>query len=305
MLLRNGHLNTIYTSLFRKAPNISFERKRISTHDEDFLDLDYIRNGNKRIAILCHGLEGSSASKYISGISEELLKINFDICAMNYRFCSGEINLTPQLYHSGYTIDLHTTVQEVEKNYDSIAIIGFSLGGNLLLKYLGDGALPLSKKIHNGCAISAPIDLHGSSIVMKRLQNFLYTRRFLKSLFQKLKLKNKQFPEIFNLKFMSQINNVMDFDDYYTGPLNGFKDAIDYYTQCSSLQFLSNINLPTLLVNSYDDPFLSKNCYPKRGDLDNNENLTLEYPRYGGHVGFYQKGSTWNEKRIIEFLDFS
>lgn len=301
-LLRNGHFNTIRTAIFRKAPRVEFKRERITTHDKDFLDLDLIQKGNKKIAILCHGLEGSSGSKYISGTSHILSSNGFDICAMNYRFCSGEINLTPQLYHSGFTIDLNTVIEHLLPQYEEIYLIGFSLGGNLVLKYVGDQKFNLSSKIQAACAVSVPMNLYSSSIKMLRFQNVLYTKRFLKTLFEKLRLKHQQFPGNFDLQHIPKVKNVLDFDEYYTGPLNGFSGAVDYYTQCSSKQFLENIEVPTLIINALDDPFLAEDCFPSSKEI-NNEQLTLSYPKYGGHVGFFQNSMyCWEEEQISQFL---
>jgi len=302
LLLRSGHFNTIYTSLARKEPPIDFYRERIATHDDDFLDLDFVKQGNRKIAILCHGLEGSSASKYISGTSHILSQNGFDICAMNYRFCSGEINRTPQMYHSGWTIDLDTVVQHIEALYDEIFLVGFSLGGNLVLKYGGEKTINKTKKLKGIASVSVPMNLLSSSLQMLKLENRLYTKRFLKTLNVKVKQKSEQFPDFFDTSHIKKIRTVLDFDDYYTGPLNGYKDARDYYEQCSSDQFLKDIEVPTLIVNSYDDPFLGPKCYPSDKEIGNSNVSTL-YTKYGGHVGFKQSTLyCWEEERICEFL---
>ncbi len=301
LMLRNGHLNSIYTALFRKPPVVQYTRVRIPTHDSDFIDLDLIRAKNDKVAILCHGLEGSSDSQYMRGTSDLLSKNGFDICAMNYRYCSGEINLTPQLYHSGFTVDVNTTIAFLEDSYQEIYLVGYSLGANLVLKYLGDGVFKINTKIKKACAISVPMHLESSSIKMLRRQNFLYTRRFLKTLKAKLKSKHLQFPNHFDLRHIEKIRNVWDFDEFYTGPLNGFEDARDYYNQCSSLQFVHNIETPTLIINAKDDPFISERCFPTAKQINNTLVKTC-YPKYGGHVGFYAKEFCWEERRILDFL---
>ena len=302
LLFRNGHSNTIFTSIFRSVPKVDFRRVRMVTHDEDFIDLDLLKSGSNKLAILCHGLEGSAASKYISGTADILHNNGYDICAMNYRYCSGEINLTPQLYHSGWTTDLHSVVNHLEASYSEIVLVGFSLGGNVVLKYVGDQKYQLSPKLRAICSISVPMHLHSSSIKMLRRQNYFYTRKFIHTLLEKLKIKHKQFPDIFKLEHIPKIKNVLDFDEYYTGPLNGFTGAIDYYTQCSSKQFLSHIEIPTLIVNAIDDPFLSTACFPSDAEINNSFIHTL-YPKFGGHVGFYQNGThCWEEEQILKFL---
>lgn len=301
-MLRSGHLNTMYTALYRKEPQVSFERERITTHDNDFLDLDFIKKDASKLAILCHGLEGSSSSKYISGTAHILSMKGFDICAMNYRFCSGEINRTPQMYHSGWTIDLDTVLRHVENDYDEVYLIGFSLGANLVLKYGGEQKFSLSPKVKAIAAVSVPLNLLSASLEMLRWDNIFYTKRFLRTLNHKIRLKHEQFPKHFNIEHLPEIKTVLDFDDYYTGPLNGFKDARDYYKQCSSDQFLPNIKVPTLIINAIDDPFLGPLCYPSAETIGNSKVSTI-YTRYGGHVGFYQSGLyCWEEEKIADFF---
>ena len=144
---RNAHLNTIYSSQFRKIKPLSFQRERIETPDNDFLDIDFLENESKKIVVLCHGLEGSSASKYVQATASLLSAHGYAIAAMNYRFCSGEINRQLITYHSGRTEDLHTVINRVLPDYTSVYLVGFSLGGNLVLKYNGDGIFPLHPKM--------------------------------------------------------------------------------------------------------------------------------------------------------------
>ena len=300
---RYGHINTIFTALLKKPPKSEFNRERIETPDGDFLDIDKINNHSEDLLVLCHGLEGSSKSRYVRSTSHLFASKGFDICAMNYRYCSGEINRTPQLYHSGYTIDLNTVLNHVEKPYKNIYIIGFSLGGNLVLKYAGKRGRKINQKIKAICAISAPLHLHSSSLEIMKFENYVYTKKFLITLIKKLKLKKKQFPNHFDLSTLSKVRNVYDFDEYFTGPLNGFADAKDYYAQCSSLQFLENISVPALIINARDDHFLSDLCYPTDDKIGNNANVHYVYPQYGGHVGFYQKETyCWNENLALGFF---
>ena len=300
---KNRHFNTIYSSLFRRIKRIPFKRKRIETSDNDFLDVDLIDNGSKKIVILCHGLEGSSNSKYILATAKLLSKNGYSIAAMNYRFCSGEINRQLITYHSGKTDDLHTVINYVLPNYDAIYLVGFSLGGNLILKYNGDGLFPLSSKIKASVAISVPIDLKGSSISLQKRENKLYNWRFLRTLSKKMFLKHNQFPKELNIKPLKMIKNLTDFDEYFTSKINGFKNAQDYYFKASSKQFICNISRPTLLINAKDDPFLSQSCFPIN-EAKNSLNFYLMIPKYGGHVGFISKGDFyWSENQILQFID--
>ena len=300
---KNRHINTIYSSLFRKTKPISFKRKRIETLDDDFLDIDFIENGSKKIVILCHGLEGSSDSKYVQATAKLLSLNGYSVAAMNYRFCSGEINRQLVTYHSGKTDDLHTVINFVLPNYDSVYLVGFSLGGNLIIKYNGDGLFSLSPKIKANVAISVPVDLMGSSISLKRCENVLYRWRFLRTLSKKMNLKHQQFPNELDVVPLKKVKNLTDFDNFFTSKINGFKDAEDYYLKASSKQFIPNISIPTLLINALDDPFLSDSCFPIR-EAKENSNFFLMTPFYGGHVGFISKGAFyWSEIQILNFLN--
>lgn len=297
-----GHFNTIYSAFFRKTVPLSFQRKRIETPDNDFFDVDFIENGSNKIAVLCHGLEGSSASKYIQTTAALLADKGYAIAAMNYRFCSGEINRQLVTYHSGRTEDLHTLVTDLLPHYASVYLIGFSLGGNLVLKYSGDGIYPIDAKIKATVAVSVPVDLHGSSIQLQQKENRLYTWRFLNTLSKKILLKHQQYPNQIDVSLLKKIKKLSDFDEYYTSQLNGFKDANDYYAKASSHPFLENIKHPTLLINALDDPFLSPSCFPFEA-AKQNPNFHLLCPKHGGHVGFYEKRYHWSEKQILAFIE--
>ena len=300
---KNKHLNTIYSSLFRKVEPVLFKRKRIETSDDDFLDIDFLENGNKKIVILCHGLEGSSDSKYIQATAKLLSLNGYSIAAINYRFCSGEINRQLITYHSGKTDDLNTVINYVLPNYESIYLVGFSLGGNLVLKYNGDGLFDLDSKIKANVAVSVPVDLKGSSISLKQKENLLYKWRFLRTLSKKMRLKHKQYPKELDLKHLKNVKNLTDFDEYFTSKINGFKDANDYYFKASSRQFISNISKPTLLINAKDDPFLCKSCFPIN-EAKKSKCFHLMIPSYGGHVGFISKGDFyWSEYEILNFIN--
>ncbi|MEO9484270.1 MAG: alpha/beta fold hydrolase [Ekhidna sp.] len=301
---RNGHISTIYSSQFRKFDPVSFTRKRINTPDDDFLDIDFLEGGNRKVVILCHGLEGSSASKYIQATSDLLHSNGYDIAAMNYRFCSGEINRQLRTYHSGKTEDLHTVIDHVLPNYDEIYLGGFSLGGNIVLKYIGDGVYPVHPKIKAVVSISVLVDLEGAAQELSKLKNRLYARHFLQTLAQKIKLKHAQYPNAFAIEPLDKVKKLIDFDDHFTSPINGFNNAKDYYAKSSSKQFLHQIETPTLVINALDDPFLSKSCYPF-DEARENPHLNLMTPRYGGHVGFIMHNQKyfWNEQQILRFFE--
>lgn len=301
--LRNGHLNTIYPTLFRTNLILPYTRKRIPTPDDDFLDVDLLQNNNRKIAILCHGLEGSSQSKYIKGIAQLLHQNHWDILAMNYRTCGGEMNRQIRVYHSGATDDLQNVINSFVGDYDEISLVGFSLGGNLSLVYAGQRGENIHSKIKAIAAVSVPTNLHDASLEILKKSNVIYHQKFLRSLRKKVKLKSAYFPEIFNDKKLERVKTLYDFDDIFTGPIGGFKDAKDYYKQCSSAQFIPEIRTPTLVINALDDPFLPDSCYPYE-KVATNDYVEMLTPKYGGHVGFVQRKKPyyWSEESILAFL---
>ncbi|MCB1319062.1 MAG: alpha/beta fold hydrolase [Leptospiraceae bacterium] len=307
---RGGHWQTIYSPVFRRVAGVAFLRERLVTPDDDFLDLDWIRTkpANQRLVILCHGLEGSSDSVYIRGMSRAFMQEGRDVLAWNYRGCSGEPNRKAFSYHSGATYDLETVVAYVValKQYTDIALVGFSLGGNLILKYLGEPGNPMKKHIRRAAVFSVPCDLKACAEKLAWPENRLYNWRFITELSAKLRDKKKLFPDEIDLKPLKQVRNLRDFDDAYTAPLHGFKDALDYWTRCSSNQFISGIRVPTLLVNARNDPFLTPRCLPFR-EAASNDRVIFESPQEGGHVGFMQfQGDRmfWQERRAVAFIEY-
>ena len=303
-LLRNGHFNTFYPYLFRKKPATFVDRERFQTEDDDFYDVDWSNRKYSRLVVLLHGLEGSSSSQYIVGTANAFIDHHWDAAAINFRSCSGEMNRQLKMYHSGFTEDLHHFVQQIQGEYDEICIAGFSLGGNVTMKYLGDQKYNLSDKIIAVAGTSVPCDLEGGSVRIMEGQNRLYEKRFLDTLKVKLIQKNKLFPDLVDLSNLEKLKTLWDFDEYFTSSLHGFKEAKDYYRQCSSLPFLKNISIPALMINALDDSFLSKASFPYEA-AKNNANLFLMTPKYGGHVGFTTFGSSyyWNEIQILEFFE--
>lgn len=305
VLYKGGHTSTISAKIFRKINGVNYVRERITTSDGDFLDLDFSTQQFKRIAILIHGLEGNSSSVYMKGMTKELNQNGWDVVCLNMRGCSGDSNLLYSAYHSGKTDDLDLVVRQIEGDYNTLALIGFSLGGNITLKYIGESQR-LNPKIKIGVAVSAPCDLEGSALQLKKAKNTLYMKRFLKSMKAKAREKHEQHPKAgLDINKIEKAKDFNDFDNLYTAPAHGFKDAVDYWTQCSSKQFLGNITIPTLLINATNDPFLSESCYPKK-EAENNPNLYLEIPKNGGHLGFLSskafRGQSWLESRVTDFI---
>jgi hypothetical protein len=307
LFLFNGHLQTIIPGLFRRVDGIRYQRERIETPDHDFLDLDWSKTNASRLAIISHGLEGNSQRPYVLGMVRELNRNGWDALAWNFRGCSGEMNRNLQFYHSGATEDLEVVIQHAlaQQHYKTIALIGFSLGGNLTLKYVGERGLDILPQIKKAVVFSVPCDLKTGALKMGTLSNKVYMWRFLKHLRQKMEAKAAVMPQQLNIVAFHKIKNFKQFDDRYTAPLHGFKDAIEYWSHCSSKNYLHTIAIPTLIVNAKNDPFLSPECFPSE-QVSELPHVYLEIPETGGHCGFYQNslhGRYWSEERAIRFLE--
>jgi len=306
-LLTNGHLQTVYPTLARKLLPDLYQRERIWTPDDDFLDLDWARIGSGRLAILSHGLEGSSYSHYMIGMARTLNRHGWDALAWNYRGCSGEINRQLRMYHNGSIDDLDCVVRHALKTgrYSTIALIGFSLGGNLTLVYLGAMKASLDPRVRKAATFSVPCDLPAGARELAKPKNRFYLQHFLVSLHDKIRRKMAVLPGAISDEGFDQIKTFQDFDDRYTAPIHGFRDAEDYWKKCSSARFIPEILIPTLIVNALDDPFLAGDCYPVKV-AQASRTVHLEMPQKGGHVGFVQfnhNGTYWSEQRAIAFLE--
>lgn len=299
----NGHLQTILPAL-RKIP-LDFYRERLELPDGDFLDLDWLTTGSKRLVVLSHGLEGNSHRPYIKGMARRFAHEGWDVLAWNCRSCSGEMNRAPRLYHHGDIGDLDQVLQQVLRagNYEDITLIGFSMGGSILLKYLGVHAGELSPAIRRGIAFSSPCNLAASAASLDLPGNGFYRRRFLRALELKLRAKEKQFPGLLDVDKFSEIRIWKDFDEHFSAPLNGFRSAAEFYHQASAENFMPAIRIPVLLVNAWNDPILPPACTPV-GLCRQHPTIVLETPRRGGHVGFDVAGrsSNWMETRALEFV---
>ncbi|MFT5436536.1 MAG: putative alpha/beta-fold hydrolase [Ulvibacter sp.] len=304
-LFKNGHFSTIYSAKLRPIPTLLQERERVALADGDFIDVDWSFSEIKtrKVAILLHGLEGNAQRVYIIGQAKQLVINGWDVAAMNHRGCSGEDNLLYESYNSGRTYDLESLIEFIlqKGQYDEISLIGFSLGGNLVLKYLGEREI-IPKEIIKGIAISAPLNLKGSLEVLNKPENILYNRVFVNDLRKKYKRKMSHFPDKMNLDTYKKIKTLIDFDNLYTAPAHGFNDAFDYYEKSSSIQFIENIKIPVLILSAKNDSFLSKECYPI-SLASQLKNVYLEIPNYGGHVGFHKTNKEqYSELRAVDFL---
>ena len=281
---------------------MAYERERIQTSDNDFLDLDWLKQGAARLVIISHGLEGNTSRAYMKGMAHAFHNNGFDVLTWNFRGCSGEVNRQLRFYHSGATDDLDCVVGHAgRKGYNEIYLIGFSLGGNMTLKYLGEKEP--RPEIKKAAVFSVPMDLHTSCLRISRPSNWIYSNRFLNSLKSKVMSKARVRDDL-NVAGIEKIKTLIDFDDRYTAPLHGFASAVDYYQRCSSINFVELIKTPTLIVNAQNDPFLSDKCYPNR-QLKGHSFVRFEDPGFGGHVGFSQftkNGLYWSEERALSFV---
>ncbi|MCG7502451.1 alpha/beta fold hydrolase [Tenacibaculum sp. Mcav3-52] len=303
---KSAHFNTVYRPLFMKD-TIEYNRKRVTTWDADFIDLDFSIVESKSLVLLIHGLEGSSQSNYMIRTSNHLNNIGFDTVCMNLRGCSGEDNLLLETYHSGKTDDVEFIIKHLNSNYnyENIIIIGFSLGGNLTLKFLGEyNNIP--SEIKGGIAVSVPVDLTSSQAELNKLKNKIYLNEFLRTMKLKLLQKAEKFPDFqLDKELLFKANKFRHLEKQYTVPVFGFKSSEDYWEKASAKPFIPEIKVPTLLINALDDSFLSKECYPIK-EAKNMKNFYLSTPNYGGHVGFISSFSNtenkWLEQRISKFI---
>lgn len=305
-IFRNPHVQTIYPVFFRRVKGVRYTRERIETPDGDFLDLDWSRVGSDKLVIVVHGLEGSSRSKYMPGMIRAFNRRGWDGLAMNQRGCGGEINRLPGFYHAGSTGDLHLVIEHAlrQNRYTALALVGFSMGGNVVLKYLGEQGATLPHTIIAAAAVSTPCDLASSAWKLSEPSRFIYMQRFLFAFYRKIRRKMRVMPEKIQVKDFHKIRTFKEYDDRYTAPLHGFANAEEYWAKTSARPSLLNIRIPTLILNAQDDPMLAPASYPREEALQN-PYLFLEMPVAGGHSGFVQfqvDGEYWHETRITAFV---
>ena len=310
-LFRQGDLATIVPALFRKVPEIHYVRTRIDTHDGDFLDLDIPEEnpGSKTVGLILHGLEGNSGSGYVLGMCRNLHRMGMDAIAMNHCGCSGEINRNYRSYHSAYTQDLQTVLDWIaaQGTHERVILFGYSLGGGITLKYLGEREGEISPLVAGAMTVATPCDVTSSCMRLQERRNRVYLMRFIRELRKKAIGKKEQYPEApYTLADVRRCRSFVEFDNMYTAPAHGFKDAFEYYAAATSHQYIPHIKVPTLLLNAQDDPFLTPSCFPFEEAKANPQFHLLPSP-YGGHVGFatnYRlKGDFWMEQQARRFFE--
>ena len=306
--LRSAHAQTIAGRFLRKTRPLLLTRERWTTPDNDFVDVDFAPRiaDDAPLVVLFHGLEGSAQRGYALQTYTQLAALGVSAVGLNFRSCSGDINLTARFYHSGETEDIRFVIARLRERYPNapLGAIGFSLGGNALLKYLGEEGenTPLSAAV----AVSVPYDLAaGDAHLAKSRIGKFYVRLFVKSLTQKMEAKKHLLPETCDLEKARRAQTFREFDDAITAPLHGFRDADDYYARSSSKNFIERIRVPTLLLHAEDDPFLPADAIP-RAQMQSNAHVTASVQQHGGHVGFIY-GSPfvprfWAEENAARFL---
>lgn len=304
--LASAHLQTIYASLFRRGPRIALRRERIELDDGDFLDLDWTPGDGGPVVLVLHGLEGSSRSPYAQGMLRAARAHGWRGVVMHFRGCSGEPNRLARSYHSGDTGDLAFVAAHLRARGDvpALAAVGYSIGGNALLKWLGESGADAA--VDAAVAVSAPLVLNEAADRLKRGLSRIYQRHLIGNLKGNLKSKFARRNCPIDLQHACGSRDFWEFDDRVTAPLHGFENVHDYYTRSSSRQYLRCIEVPTLILHAEDDPFMSPKVLPSPGELS--PSVRFELSRRGGHVGFVQGNAPWRphywlEERIPAFLD--
>lgn len=291
--------------MFRKIKGVNYERERLILSDGDFVDLDWLDTGSKKLVILTHGLEGDSHRHYIKGTAKLFAQNGWDALAWNCRSCSGEMNRAFRLYNHGEIGDIGEVIDHAlrTKQYEAIILVGYSMGGNISLKYAGVKGNEAPDVLKSVVAFSAPTNLKTSAELLDLPQNRLYRTRFMKKLIKKISQKDKLFPNRIDLNKLKDVTVWKDFDDLFSAPVNGYRDANDFYEQGSAINFLDGVKVPVLICNAQNDPILNDDCAPQ-SLAEKHPLIYVETPATGGHVGFLVKNDefSWAERRALAFV---
>ncbi len=310
--LPTGHLQTIYPALFVKLQNVSYHRERWELDDGDFIDVDWVNADNMLSAhpptvVLFHGLEGSSHSHYSKALMAEVIQKGWRGVVIHFRGCSGEPNRLPRAYFAGDSAEVEMMLTRVQSAVGSSPIyaVGVSLGGNALLKWLGEKGAHAGLWVAKAAAVSAPMDLGAAAKRLgSGLDRWLYTPMFVKTMKAKALAKTQRFPNILEIEKVNNANTIHEMDRYVTAVLHGFENEVDYYAKNASKPWLPYITVPTLIMNAKNDPFIPAQSLPLIAEVSST--VTLEYPQEGGHVGFvhapFPGRIDWLPKRLLSFF---
>jgi uncharacterized protein len=305
------HLRTLWGKFVRRRPRVPMAIERWTTPDDDVLFVHRLRGSQASpLLVLLHGLEGSPDSHYARGVLARAHALGWSAAAIVFRTCGGQMNHTRRFYHSGETTDLDFVISRLTSEDPAAAIVlaGFSLGGNVVLKWLGERGSDVPTAVCAAAVVSVPYDLARGSRYINRGFARVYERHFLRSLVRKASEKRQRFPDIAPEVDLRTLRTMWDFDNAVTAPVHGFRDATEYYSRSSSLGWLERIRTPTLLVSAADDPFLPREVLDEvRAAAQANDALECEFLDYGGHVGFIAGNLPWRplywaEWRVMDFL---
>lgn len=309
--LPGPNLQTLWGKFMRPRLPLNLRLERLDTPDGDFLELHHLPGQpDSPLLVLLHGLEGSLRSHYIHGLLEQASSRGWRAVVLIFRSCGDSLNRTRRFYHSGETTDLGLTLDHLSSSYPAADLIlaGVSLGGNVLLKYLGEHGDQVSPRIRGAAAVSVPYDLARAADHIDKGFARVYQRSFIRSLQSKAIAKLDQFPDLAPIERIQSIRSMRDFDNSLTAPLHGFRDADDYYSKSSSINWLDRIRVDTLLLSAVDDPFLPSQVLDDvRSAAQQNPFLNLEFTTHGGHVGFVGGANPFQplyymEGRVGDFL---
>jgi predicted alpha/beta-fold hydrolase len=322
--LPNRHVQTIVPSLFARRPPVSFRRERWETPDGDFIDLDWVVHDgpaaatltpdaappipadNAPLFVLFHGLEGSSASHYAASLMAAARAYGWHGVVPHFRSCSGALNRLPRFYHLADSNEVDWVLRRLRAAHRGpVVAAGVSLGGNVLLRWLGERREEATSVVTAAAAISTPIDVHAGGRALSQGFGLVYTRSFLKTLKQKAEQKLVQFPGLFDRDAMLASRTMYEFDNVVTAPLHGFRDTDDYWSTATTRPLLPHIQVPTLVLNARNDPFLPAEALPSRHEVS--AAVELDQPRHGGHAGFmtgpFPGRIDWLSRRVFGYLE--
>jgi Predicted hydrolase of the alpha/beta-hydrolase fold len=307
--LPGGHLQTLYPTLFLRGPRINYRRERWELDDGDFLDADWADGpADAPLLVLFHGLEGSSASPYARNLMRAANRRGWRGVVVNFRGCSGEPNRLPRAYFAGDSAEIGYALSRLRQAFPRMRLhaVGISLGGNALMKWLGETGSAAGQYMSSAAAISAPLDMNAAGAALDRgFNRRVYTAHFLATLKAKSLAKAARFPGLLDTAAIRATSTFREFDTLVTAKLHGFRDAEDYWTRASSKPLLPNVSVPTLVLNAKNDPFLPAPALPGPGEVS--ASVVLQQPETGGHAGFpdgrFPGHIDWLPQRILEFLD--
>jgi predicted alpha/beta-fold hydrolase len=308
--LPGGHLQTLYASLFAPRPRVRMRRERWDTPDGDFIDLDWLpiqhSEGAAPLVVLFHGLEGDSRAQYAQSLMSTVSSAGWQGVVVHFRGCSGEPNRLRRAYHSGDSAEIDWILRRLRSFFvaSPVYAVGISLGGNALLKWLGEQGAKARGAITAAAAVSAPVDLMAAGNALDAGFNLIYTRNFLITMKRKTLAKLERFPDLCDRQALAAARTLRQFDNIVTAPLHGYRDTDDYWTRASSKPWLTGIAVPTLVLNARNDPFIPASALPQPHEVASS--VHLELPANGGHVGFvaapFPGRLDWMPTRLLRYF---